>query len=272
MAKGNLGFAPLREAFLESKDAALKAIELDDSLSEAHDVLGSVRFYYEWDWRRAEMEWTKAIELNPSNVNARWVFAEFLSAMNRPDEAMIQSKQAMELDPLNHLAQQFYGGLLLQTHRYDDAIAQFKKTLKMEPSFYVAHERLWVAYHQKGMDETAIPEARIYFNKLDMREVADAIAKGYADGGYAEAMRQAADALEECARKVHVLATRIALIYAQAGEIDPAIKWLEKAYKNREPLMVYLNNDFQWDPLRSNPHFQELISRMNFPNIGDGPR
>jgi serine/threonine protein kinase len=266
LAKGNLGYAPLREAFLESKDAALKAIELDDSLSEAHDVLGSVRFYYEWDWKKAEMECTRAIELNPSNVNARWMYAEFLSAMNRPDEAMVQSQQAMELDPLNHLAQQFYGGLLLQTHRYDDAIAQFKKTLKMEPSFYVAHERLWVAYHQKGMDEEAIPEARTYFIKLDMREVADAIAKGYEDGGYAEAMRLGAEAIEGCAKRVHVLAARIALTYTQAGEIDSAIEWLEKAYTNREPLMVYLNNDFQWDPLRSDPRFQKLVERMNFPS------
>ncbi len=272
LAKGNLGFASLRETFLESKDAALKAIELDDSLSEAHDVLASIRFYFEWDWEEAEKEWTRTIELNPSNVNARWVYAEFLSAMNRPDEAMAQIKQAVELDPLNHLAQQFYGGHLLQARRYDDAITQFKKTLKTEPGFYVAHECLWVAFHLKGMDEEAIPEAKAYFIQQDMKAVADAVDKGYADGGYSEAMRQAAIALEACAKKVHVLATRIALTYVHANDADHALEWLEKAYTNREPLMVYLNNDIQWDPLRNDSRFQNLVSRMNFPIFGDRSR
>ena len=271
LAKGNMGFAALRETFLESKDAVLKALELDDSLSEAHDVLAQIRFYSEWDWKRAEDEWIRAIELNPNNMNAHWVYAEFLSAMNRPDEAMAQFKRALELDPLNYLAQQFYGGLLLQMHRYDDAITQFKKTLRTEPGFNVAHERLWVAYHQMGLDEEAIPEAKTYFINQDMKEVADAIDKGYRDGGYPDAMRQAAVALEECAKKVHVLASRIALIYAHAEEIDSAIEWLEKAYTSREPLMVYLNNDFQWDPLRSDPRFQKIISRLNF-DSGDGSR
>ncbi len=271
LAKGNMGFAALRETFLESKDAVLKALELDDSLSEAHDVLAQIRFYSEWDWKRAEDEWIRAIELNPNNMNAHWVYAEFLGAMNRPDEAMAQFKRALELDPLNYLAQQFYGGLLLQMHRYDDAITQFKKTLRTEPGFNVAHERLWVAYHQIGLDEEAIPEAKTYFINQDMKEVADAIDRGYADGGYPEAMRRAAVALEECAKKVHVLASRVALIYAHAEEIDSAIEWLEKAYTNREPLMVYLNNDFQWDPLRSDPRFQKIISRLNF-DSGDGSR
>jgi TolB-like protein/lipopolysaccharide biosynthesis regulator YciM len=265
LAKGNLGFASLRKSFLESKEAALKAIELDDSVAEAHDVLAGVRFYFEWDWNRAEAELTRAIELNPNNVNARLTYAEFSGAMNRPEEAMAEVEQALELDPLNHFPQQMYGGHLLQAHRYDDAIAQFKKTLKMEPSFFVAHESLWVALHLKGMDEEALSEAKTYFIKQDMKEVADAIDKGYADGGYPGAMRQAAEALEESAKQVYVLATRIALVYAHAKEIDRTLEWLEKAYKEREPLMVYLGVDIQWDPIREDPRFQELLGRMNFP-------
>ena len=264
LAKGNLGYASIRETFLKSKDAALKAIELDDSLSEAHDVLGSVRFYFEWDWKRTEEEWTKAIALNPNNVNARWGYAEFLSAMNRPDEAMAQAKQAVELDPLNHLAQQFYGGHLLQVHRYDEAISQFKKTLKTEPSFYVAHERLWVAYHQKGMDKEAVSEAQEYFTAQEMGDVTEALARGYSKAGYREAMRQGAKTLEDRSKKTYVLSTRIALLYAHAGEKDQALDWLEKACKARETFMVYLNTDVQWNPLREEPRFQRLLVRMNF--------
>lgn len=273
LAMANLGFAALRESFLKSKEAALKAIELDDSLAEAHEVLAAVSYYYEWDWEKAEEEYKRAIELSPNLVNARLIYAEFLSSMRRPEEARAEIKQALEIDPLNHFPQQMYGGYLLQVHRYDDAIAQFKKTLKMEPSFFVAHERLWVAFHQNGMDEEALREAKTYFIKQDMGEVADAIDKGYADGGYARAMRQAAEALEECAKRGHVLATRIALVYAHAKEIDRALEWLEKAYTDRETLLVYLGVDIQWDPLRDDPRFQELVSRMNFgTNFGDGPQ
>ncbi|MCK4931729.1 MAG: protein kinase [Candidatus Aminicenantes bacterium] len=265
LAKANLGFAALRESFLKSKEAALKAIELDDSLAEAHEVLAAVSYYYEWDWKKTEEEYKRTIELNPNLVNARLMYAEFLSSMRHPDEAMAEIERALELDPLNHFPQQMYGGHLLQAHRYDDAIAQFKKTLKMEPSFFVAHERLWVAFHQKGMDEKALAEAKTYFTKQGMGEVAEAITRGDADGGYPGAMRQAAEALEECSKKIHVLATRIALVYAHAKEIDRALEWLEKAYKEHEPLMVYLGVDIQWDPLRDDPRFQELLSRMNFP-------
>lgn len=265
LAKANLGFAPLRESFLESKEAALKAIELDDSLSEAHDVLATVRFYFEWDWERAEDELKRAIELNSNNVHARLMWAEFLSSMRRSEEAMVEIKRAMELDPLNHFPQQMYGGHLLQAHCYDNAIAQFKKTLKMEPSFSVAHEGLWIAYHQKGMDKEAVSEAKEYFAAQDMGDVTDALARGYEKAGYPEAMRQGAKLLEERSKKTYVLATRIALLYAHAGEKELALDWLENAYKARETFMVYLNVDLQWDSIRENPRFQDLLDRMNFP-------
>ena len=265
LAKANLGFAPLRESFLESKEAAQKAIELDDSLSEAHDVLATVRFYFEWDWEIAENELKRAIELNPNNVHARLMWAEFLSSMRRSEEAMAEIKRAMELDPLNHFPQQMYGGHLLQAHCYDNAIAQFKKTLKMEPSFSVAHEGLWIAFHQKGMDKEALSEAEQYFSAQGLGDVADALARGYSKAGYPEAMRQGAKLLEERSKQTCVLATRIALLYAHAGEKELALEWLENAYKVRETFMVYLNVDLQWDSIRENPRFQDLLDRMNFP-------
>lgn len=267
LSKGNLGYAPLRESFLESKEAALKAIELDDSLSEAHDVLAKVRFYFEWDWERAENEIKRAIELNPNSVDARLMCAEFLSAMRRPKEAMVEIKRALELDPLNHFPQQMYGGHLLQSHRYDDAITHFQKTLKMEPGFSVAHEHLWIAFRQKGMDKEALLEAKKYFAAQDMGDVAEALALGYSKAGYPEAMRQGATKLEELSKQTYILAIRIALLYAHAGEKDRALEWLENAYKERETLLVYLNVDLQWDPIRDDPRFQDLLRRMNLPEL-----
>jgi len=264
LAKANLGYAPLRESFSKAKEAAQRAIELDDSHSEAHDVLGTIRFYFEWDWRGAEGEMKRAIELNPNNVHARLNWAEFLISKKRKKEAMAEILLALELDPLNHFPQQMFGGHLMQSHRYDEAIAQFRKTLTMEPSFSVSHEGLWIAYYLKGMEKEAVSEAMNYFRGQEMEDVADALGRGYSTAGYREAMKQGAKILEERSKNTHVLSTRIALLYAHAGEKDGAIEWLEKAYKTRETLLVYLNVDLQWDPLRDDRRFQDLLGRMNF--------
>ncbi|MFC2161408.1 protein kinase [Acidobacteriota bacterium] len=265
LSKANLGFAPLRESFLKSKKAAQKAIELDGTLSEAHEVLGTVRFYFEWDWIRAQESMARAIELNPNNVNARIIYAEFLSSMGRSEEAATEIEKAIELDPLNHYPQQIHGGYLLQSHRYDEAVAHFKKILKIEPNFFVSHEGLWISYHQMGKDKEAVLEARKYFAAQEFDDVAKALVRGYKKADYAEAMRQGALVLEERSKKNLVLSTRIALMYAHAGEKDRAIDWLEKAFKEGETFMVYLKADLQWDLLHDNSRFQNLLSQMNYP-------
>lgn len=265
LAHGNLGFVPPHEAFPKMKAAVLKAIELDDTLAEAHDMLAGVRFYFEWDWDGAKTELQRAIGLNPNYVDVHLNYAEFLSSMRRPEEAMAEIERGLKLDPLNHFPHQMFGGHLLQIRRYDDAIAQFRKTLRMEPNFPVAHEGLWVAFHQKRMYKEALAEAKKYFTMQGKSEVEEALACGYAEAGYPGAMRLAAEKLGEHSNLAYVPAIRIALLYAHAGEKDRALEWLEKAYEEREPFMVYLGVDLQWDSLRDDPRFQDLLRRMNFP-------
>jgi serine/threonine protein kinase len=265
IARGNLGFAPFRESFPKAKEAVLKAIELDDMLAEAYYMLGNVRLYFEWDWGGAKTEFQRAIELNPNYVAVRVMYAEFLILMRRAEEAMSEIERCLELDPLNFFPQQMLGGHLLQLRRYDDAIEQFRKVLGMEPNLPVAHEGLWVAFHQKQMDEQALTEAKKYFATQNKSEIVEVLAQGYAEAGYSGAMRLAAEKLEEHSKQTYVPAIRVALLHAHAREKDRAIEWLEKAFEEHDPFMVYLGVDLQWDSLRDDPRFKALLRRLNFP-------
>jgi len=265
IARGNLGFDPPRETYPKINSAVLKALELDDHCAEAHESLALVKLYYEWDWDGAEEEFQRAIALNPNFTDAHSDYAEFLCAMKRSAEALEEVELSMRLDPLNHLTQMLYGGQLAQMRRYDDAIAQFRKILKAEPGLSQAHEGLWIAYHQKQMDEEAVRQARKFVSGKNMSDIAEALKRGHAEAGYRGAMRSAAGVLVGRSNQSYIPAIRIALLYAHAQEKDLALDWLEKAFEDREPLMVYLNKDLQWDYLRDDPRFQDLLSRMNFP-------
>jgi len=267
IGRGNLGFAPYNESFPKAKEAALKAIELDDTLADAHYMLGNVKFYFEWDWQGAKTEFHRGIELNPNYVDVRLMYAEFLIVMRRPEEAMAEIERCLELDTLNFFLHQMLGGHLLQMRRYDDAIAQFHKVIKMEPNLPVAHEGLWVAFCQKQMYEEALAEAKKYFETQGKNEVVEALVRGYTEAGYQGAMRLAAEKLEERSKQTYVPALRTALLYAHAGEKGRALEWLEKAYEEHEPFLVYLGVDLQWDSLRDNPRFKALLQRLNFPGI-----
>jgi len=263
--RGDSGVIRPREAWPKGKTAALKALELDDTLAEVHITLGNFSFCYEWDWAAAATELQRAIQLNPNSADAHLMYADFLISMRRLDQAMAESKRALELDPLNPFMQCFFGWHLVYLRRYDDAIAQFRRTLRAEPNFSSAHLGLWGAFYQKRMYEEAVAEAKEFFVVLADSEAPEALARGYAEGGYQRAMSLAADKLAARSKLSHVPAVRIARIWAHAGEADRALEWLEKAYEEREPPLVHLNVGWDWDALRSDPRFQDLLRRMNFP-------
>jgi len=263
--RGIFGIVPSREAFPKVKEAVLKALELDDMLAEVHYQLANLRFYFEWDWGGAESEFQRAIELNPNNANIHLIYSSFLDMMGRPDEAIAEIERALELDPLNFFAQGIYGLHLFNLRQHDDAIAYFRNTLRTEPNFPLAHEGLWVALHQKQMDEEALAEAKKYFDVLGDREVAEALERGYAEAGYPGAMSLAAEKLSERSKQTYVQRTQIARLYDHAQEENRALEWLEKAYEEREPALVDLN---VWPEgaLRDDPRFKDMLRRMNFPH------
>ncbi len=264
-ARENSGFVPTREAIPKARAAALKAMELDDTLPEVHSMLGLVRFHHEWDWSGAETEFQRAIELNPNYADVRLFYSDYLFSMRRPEEGMAHIKCGLELDPLNFFFQCFFGWYLLFLRRCDDAIAQLRNTLRTEPNFPAAHLGLWGALYQKRKYEEALAEAKTFFALLGDSETAEALGRGCGEAGYPGAMRLAAERLAARSNQTYVPAVRIARLYAHAEEKDSALEWLEKAYEQRETPLVHLSVAWDWDSLRDEPRFQELLRRMNFP-------
>jgi eukaryotic-like serine/threonine-protein kinase len=265
-ARTFLGLIAPREAYPMAKGGVLKALELDETIAETHDLLGRVRMWFEWDWEGAERAFRRAIELNANYADVRMFYSWFFSAMQRWEEAEEQLDRALQLDPLNPLFHWYRGLALLLRGHGEEAIRQFRRTLEIDPSYLMAHSGLWMGFHQRNMREEALAEATKYFDALLDREVSDALSRGAAEGGYVRAMRLAADTLGARFGQTYVPPTRVARLYAYAGERDLALQWLEKGYVERDFEMVYLRVQPTWENLRSDPRFQDLVRRMEFPD------
>ncbi len=262
LSRGDTGITPPPEAYQEGEAAARKASELDDTLSEVHEVLADLRFCYEWNWSDAEKEFQRAIQINPGSADAHLFYGDFLMSVNRPEEALAEDRRALDLDPLNFFFQCFYGWHLLYLGRPDEAISQLQKVLRTEPNFSSARMGLWGAFHQKHRYEEALAEAKKFFTVLGDTEVA---ARLNAEAGYRGSMSLAAQELAARANRTHVPAIRVARLYAHAGDTDRALEWLEKAYEQREPPLVHLSVGWDWDGLRNDSRFQNLLRRIGFP-------
>jgi eukaryotic-like serine/threonine-protein kinase len=265
IARGDSGFMQPTEAIPKAKAATSKALAFDDTLSEAHIALANIVGSYDHDWPAAEREFRRGIELNPNSSDGHFMYADFLISMKRTDEWNTEVHRTLKLDPFNSFFQCFYGWHLVYLQRYDEAISQFRKVLATEPDFSSAHMGLWGALYKTGRHKEALAEARKFFAVLGDHEVEDALTRGYAAGGYTKAMHLAAEALAARSKRTHVPGVRIARLYAHAGEKDQVIEWLEKAYEQRETPLVHLNVAWDWDNLRDDPRFQDLLRRMNFP-------
>jgi len=265
MMRGDSGWMAPGAAYPKAKAAISKALELDDSLAEAHITYANILSLYDRDWSAAEREFRRGIELNPNSADGHFMFADFLISMKRVDEWSTEIHRTVELDPFNPFFQCFYGWQLIYVQRYDEAIAQLTKALATEPDFSSAHMGLWGAYYKKGMDDEALAEAIKFFVVLHDHEVADALTHGYAEGGYARAMHLGAEVLAVRSKRSYVPAIRIARLYAHAGDKDEALRWLRIAYNERETPLLHLGVAWDWDLLRTDLRFQDLLRSMRFP-------
>jgi len=258
--RNQIGITPPGEAAPKAYAAALKAVALDDSLAEAHYAVAAIKTWHVWDLPGAEPEWKRAIELNPNSPDARAFYAHYLCVMGRLQEAEPQISRALELDPFNTLFQSLYAVVLIYQRRYDDAIAHARTALRTAPDAPVAHNVLWIALFLKGMYKDSLEEAKANFP--GDHEIAEAFDRGYAEGGYASAMRCAADLLAERSHKTYVEPAVVAQLYVYAGEKNLALHWMEKAFAVRDPQLPYVGMP-DYDSLRSDPRFQDLLRRMN---------
>jgi tetratricopeptide (TPR) repeat protein len=262
MMRGDAGFMAPNETMPRAKAAVSKALALDESLSEAHIALANILEPYDRDWTAAEREFRRGIELNPNSADGHFMYADFLISRKRTDEWNREIHKTLELDPFNPFFQCFYGWHLVYLQRYDEAIAQFHKVLEISPDFSSAHMGLWGAYYKKGMQEEALSQAQRFFSVLHDHEVEEALTRGYSEGGYARAMHLGADVLAVRSKRIHVPAVRIARLYAHAGDKEQALHWLQKACDERESPLTHLGVAWDWDFLRSDPRFQDLMRRV----------
>jgi len=251
------------ESAPKAREAAIRSLRLDSTLAEPHFALAGIATWYEWNWDKAEQEFLLALELNPNFADTHCFYGLFLTAMGRLTEALEQMKLALELDPLNFMYLSYLGIVYERSRMFDEAITQYNKGLALEPNFVDALAGLRNSFHMKGMYKEALAAAKKVFVARGEEDVAEALERGNADGGYSEAMRRAAESLAK--RSNLAYAMRIATHFTFAGEKERALEWLEKAYQERLQNMIYLNVYPKWDSLRDDPRFQDLLRRMNLP-------
>ncbi|TDI34181.1 MAG: tetratricopeptide repeat protein [Acidobacteria bacterium] len=259
-----MGFVPSSDGLPLQREAIVKALELDDSLTEVHIGLAALKTWGDYDWPAAERAFERAIELNANSADARTLYSHFLNIVGRPDEAMAQIERALELDPLNAFSHAFHGVDLNFVHRYDEAIEEFRYALRLTPGLPFATNGLSLALHLKGAYEEAVAAQRSYLSAIRDVEGEAALAEGYAEGGYTEAMRRLAETRAERSLKTDTGACWLADLYIRAGENELALEWLERAFANRDPNMPYLLLP-HYDSVRDHPRFQDLLRRMNLP-------
>jgi TolB-like protein/Tfp pilus assembly protein PilF len=260
-----MGFVPPAEAAPKAKAAALRAVELDDTLAEAHYVLATVYTWSDWNWPAGESEYRRAIQLNPGFADAHTFYASLLNGIRRPDEAMVEARRSLELDPFNTLVRAVYGGNLVFVRQYDAAIAEFDKVLATNPRDPVALTGLISAHHHKRQYKQALEALSRYASAVGYTEVTSYLAQTKADAGYSATMHGAADTLVARSRKTFVLPWDVATLYAYAGDKDRCLEWLERAYVVRDPVLPWLwAPDF--DSVRDDPRFRDLLKRMKLPD------
>jgi len=258
--------AASKEAFPQAKATAKKALEIDPNLAEAHIVLGWVGFFYDWDWRAAEIEIKKAIELAPNNSDAHRVYAHLLSNVGRHDEAIVEGKRARELDPLTLITNALEGQFLFYAGRDLEAIDRYVKTLEIEPNFWIAHNGLGRVYIRQGRYAEAIAALNRAIELSGGNSTEPVTQLGYAlakSGNREQAQATLVKLKSPAANENFVPAYSFAVIYNGLGEKDEALNYLEKSFQEREVQMSFVKIDARWDEFRTNPRFVEIIKRMN---------
>jgi tetratricopeptide (TPR) repeat protein len=262
---GEYLFLPPLEAFNKAKEAALKSMEIDDTLAEAYVSIGLVKYRFDWDWSGAEKDFKKAIRLNASYATAHHWYGAFLRDMGRFDEALAEYIRALELDPISLPINTSLGRNFQVARQYNQAIEQCKKALEIDSNFPWAHCVLAQAYLQKSMFEEAISEFQKAANLSDWSvEYLSQLAHAYAVSGNRNKALKIIEELNRRSKESYVSEFRIALIYTGLGEKDKVFECLEKAHKERNADLVELRVEPRFDSLRSDSRFKALLKKMGF--------
>jgi serine/threonine protein kinase/TolB-like protein/Tfp pilus assembly protein PilF len=253
---------PPRDYFPKVKDAATRALAIDDTLAEAHLSLARA-LQLDWDWPGVERELRRVLELNPSDAQAHRQYGSYLSAMGRHQEAIAEGNRAQELDPLSPATNEMAGRRYYHARQYDQALEQDRKALELDPNFWMAHLFSSRAYAQKGMYAEALAELG------GAREITPEILSDsgyvYAASGRVQEAQRNLEELISLSRQRYVPPIYIVHIYAGLGQKDQAFAWLEEALEGRDGRLAWLKVDHMLDSIRSDPRFAAILRRLRLP-------
>jgi eukaryotic-like serine/threonine-protein kinase len=252
------------EGFSNAKRSAMTALTIDESLAEAHTMLGVVLMLYDWDWAAAEKELRRAIEINPNSADGHQMYSYYLSQTQRRfDEAMTEMKRAEELDPLSIEKKVGIGDIFHYQRKYDLAIQQYQRALELDPNSGYAHWSLGNAYIQTRNFPEAIAALKTSIPlSADSPDEPASLACAYALSGKKIEARAILNDLKGRSKERYVSPSMIAFIHGALGEKDEAFKWLETAYERRDFLLVLLKTEPLFDSLSSDPRFEDLVRKL----------
>jgi len=259
-------FMAPHKAYPKAKEAVGQALALDPQLAEAHTSLGLIKFQYDWDWKEAEKELKEAININPNYAPAHHFFADYLKAMGRFDEALVEIEKAQELDPLSLAINTGVGHVLYLSRQYDKAIEKYKRAVELDPNFMMTHIWFGRPYLEKGMFEEAISELETGVKLSGESTLALAmLGHGLASAGRKDETMQILETLKERAKTQYVPSYWIAVIYNGFKDKEQVLVWMKKAYAERSSWLVWSNVEPRFAWLRNDPDVVELLKAMKFP-------
>lgn len=253
-----------REVMPPAKEAALKAIRLDDSLSEAHASLGGIYFNYDWDWSGTERELRRAIALNPNNANAHDLLGSYLIAMNKPEQGLMELRRAFELDPFSPpiIGDRIFWSVMARS--YDTAIQNGREAVVSQPENAYAHSGFALALALTGQFRDAILEADEAHRRDDSPLLASLRANVYAIAGKKAAAERALGEIQEQMKTRYSCSYEVGAVYVSLGQVSLAFDWFEKGYDARSDCMPVFKVDPRLDSIRSHPHYRDLLRRLQF--------
>ena len=265
---GFRGGLPSKDALSSARKAALKSIELDNSLAEPHASLAFIAETYDWDWPGAEREYKQALELNPSYAQAHNWYAGYLTYTGRFNEGISAAMRARELDPLSLPLNNALAGRLLAGGRYDEALRQVQRTLELDDHFAPAHQTLGWIYLHTGKQKEAIREFQHALELSGAEDIDIQLDLGFACAvsGQPEEARRILVKLEQMHQQGLAPSASVAILYGALGELSEAFAWLEKAYEEKDPQLTYLKAGRRFEPLRKDPRFGQLLRRIGLPD------
>jgi tetratricopeptide (TPR) repeat protein len=262
MAMSSAGLATPEQMMPKARGMALKAIELDPSLAEAHAALGSIRLNYDWDWPGAFVELEKAVQLAPANLNNRYALSSYYRVVGQVDDVVRELKVIESLDPASPKGYERLGWLYVWAGRYREGVEELRKCIELSPYDSIGHFGLFLAYDHLARPADAMEELQQYLSLQKETDILARVSRTYLSAGYEKARRQYFELITASFVERHFLSYQIAGGYAMLGQKERALAYLEQAYRERSNHMNHLKVDSYFDNLRDEPRFRKLMELM----------